>query len=139
MSKFDKFKISDEEEELEEARNAYWEQCKNAPVPSKLDHATAIWAKSVIDRNGWLRSKLRSSAIQRARVSRGVYECQCCRGKFKLPECDVDHAIPKGLVAKTMDEYVMMCLNPDVVVNLICKKCHKVKTHKDKQHYGKTS
>lgn len=137
MSKFSKFSISTEEEELEKARNEYWERCQLAPIPAELDRATSVWVKSLIDRNGWLRSKLRNQAVQRARVARGVYECQCCRGTFAAAQGEVDHAIPKGYVATTLDEYAKLCLNPDVVTNWICKPCHKVKTQRDKARYGK--
>ena len=134
MSKFDKFKISDEEEELEEARNAYYELVSKSPKPAPVDRATELWLRNVVMRSGWLRSKLRSGVVQAARIERGKYRCACCKGVFKANEIQVDHGYQRvGFETDvTFKEFIDNTFCDPKHLHAVCIPCHKARTAKDR-------
>lgn len=134
MGKFDKFKVSSEEEQLEEAREAYYQLVSSAPKPGPIDRATELWLRSVIMRSAWLRSKLRSSVVQRARIARGQYECACCKGVFKSQEIEVDHGYQRvgfdGDVS--LKDFIDNTFCDPKYLFAVCKPCHRARTTRDR-------
>jgi 5-methylcytosine-specific restriction endonuclease McrA len=134
VGKFDKFKIEETEQELERLRDEYWEKVKRAPKPGSVDKATELWIRNVIMRHGWLRSKLRSSVIQAARIERGRYRCACCKGEFKSTEIEVDHKYSRvGFEGEvTLQEFVNNTFCSPEGLSALCKSCHRHRTSRER-------
>lgn len=134
-SKFAKFAISNEEEELENKRQAYWELASAAPKPGPIDRATELWLRSVVMRSGWLRSKLRSGVIQAARIERGQYRCASCKDIFKANELEVDHQYSRvGFSGEEVSftEFVNNTFCDPQYLAALCKPCHKWRTARER-------
>ena len=137
MGKFDNFKIDKEDAELEAKRDNYWEKCKQLEPDDNLSRSTELFIRNIIDRNGWLRSQLRSNAIKKARVERGSYKCGCCGGLFKANELNVDHEFPRGYGNPDLIQYVARTFCSPDRLTVLCVPCHKSKSAKEKEHYKK--
>ena len=73
----------------------------------------------------------RGEAIEKARISRGLYRCASCQGEFKNGEYQVDHKVPIVSVKDgwtNMDDFINRAL-PDVDGwQILCITCHNIKT-----------
>ena len=90
----------------------------------------------------WLWSPERREAKTRARVSRGVYQCEQCHRQTGPKGVDVDHwheppgATPGSRNAKledTWDEFIRKLFCPTENLVVLCKICHREKTKKESQ------
>lgn len=136
MDKFANFKAV-EDEELEAKRDAYWDMCQKVEHNDTLDRATEMWIRGIIDRNGWLRSKVRSQAIQATKLERGKYACVCCGAIVKAADLQVDHKKPRGYNNPTLIEYVARTFCTVDKLAAICVPCHKAKSAREREHYKK--
>lgn len=76
----------------------------------------------------------RSKAKSKARIKRGVYRCAKCKGEFGRKEIAVDHKKPvidpkKGFTS--YDDVIKRLFCEEKGFQVLCKKCHKVKTNKE--------
>lgn len=88
----------------------------------------------------WLTQKLRrlsyqwpprQQAIRNARIDRGVYVCNTCRGEFGPKEIQLDHILPvvdeeTGFV--NWDTYIERLFCEETGFQVLCKTCHEAKT-----------
>lgn len=127
MRDFSKF---DTGPKLTMQQEAYIEGCKALDEPPELDKSSIIFIKSVINRHGWVRSRLRSEALSKARVSRGNYQCKACGNLFKAGEVEVDHRYGKHQPDKsnTLEDYLRRSFPPLDYLAVLCKNCHKCKS-----------
>jgi hypothetical protein len=83
----------------------------------------------------WFRSKQRRSALQLARISGGLYLCAACGIAVAKPE--VDHREPVGPTPgargsapdQSWDALIARMFCPADGLAVLCKPCHKNKTH----------
>ena len=73
----------------------------------------------------------RGSALRKARISRGLYLCNHCKGQFKSKEINVDHVIPiidpvMGWV--NIEIYIERMFCNEDGFQVLCKNCHDVKS-----------
>jgi 5-methylcytosine-specific restriction endonuclease McrA len=132
MSKFANFQVSD----LEQKQEDYYQLTKQSSPGGPLDKSTIAFIKSVVMRHGWLRSSLRSSIITKARISRGVYECFCCKGQFKAVELSVDHLYQRqGFSGQevSFEQWLRNTFCSPDNLKAICKNCHNVRTQRDRR------
>ena len=72
-----------------------------------------------------------SEAMDRAKVSRGLWECASCKGHFKRHEVQKDHISP---VVSTngekndMNIYIETLFCEPENIQILCKPCHGIKT-----------
>ena len=72
-----------------------------------------------------------SEAMDRAKVSRGVWACAHCKGHFKKNEIQKDHISP---VVSTngekndMNTYIETLFCEPENIQILCKACHGIKT-----------
>lgn len=127
FSAFKSVSLTSEQEEFLAKRDAVEE-------PPELDKATEAFVKGIINRHGWLRSKVRQQAYQNARVGRGDYKCSMCQGIFKQPQTEVDHLRqriqPKG--PNTINDYCRRTFASPEYLAVLCKACHKIASQHDK-------
>lgn len=77
------------------------------------------------------RTPMRNIALQRARVSRGIYECAHCKKHFNRKFVQVDHIIPivdplTGWV--NLDHFAERLFCPVEGLQVLCLVDHKEKT-----------
>lgn len=78
--------------------------------------------------------KPRGEVLKAARISRGVYECNICKGQFGNKEIVMDHIDPvvdvkHGWVDWNTFIESLFCYEEGWQV--ICKSCHDIKTEKE--------
>lgn len=76
----------------------------------------------------------RRAAKNATRVSRGVYVCDKCKGKFGPKQIDMDHTVPvidpvEGFV--DLQTYIDRLFLDESGYQVLCKECHKKKTHEE--------
>lgn len=73
-----------------------------------------------------------NEAVKRARVDRGVYECNGCKGRFKIKELKRDHVNPviePGVGFVDWNTYIDRLLCESVYYyQMLCADCHNKKT-----------
>lgn len=81
------------------------------------------------------RTPMRSSAMTKARISRGKYKCASCKGTFGRKSIAVDHIEPvvnPDTGFTTFDEYIKRLFCPSSGLQILCnngkKSCHKLKS-----------
>jgi 5-methylcytosine-specific restriction endonuclease McrA len=91
----------------------------------------------------WLKAQLRrvhhkwiprSEAKKLARVSRGKYKCAHCKDLYGPKDIAVDHIEPVIEVSKGFmgwDEYINRLFLPIKGYQILCKKCHNIKTQEE--------
>lgn len=84
----------------------------------------------------WLRSLARGEALKKARMSKGVYLCAECLRLYGAKEIEVDHINPiikhnETFLELTIDDLIKRYFYSDLQV--LCKRCHKEKTSKEKK------
>lgn len=82
-------------------------------------------------RQVFLRSRLRYSAIKNARVERGAYECNDCKGLFKANELRVDHIAPvvdSFIGFYSWNVYIERMFCDESGLQALCDNCHDIKT-----------
>ena len=82
------------------------------------------------------RWKPRTEAKQEARIERGLYECNMCKGHFKTKEIVIDHIDPVvDLIEgwEGWEEYVNRMFCPKEGFQILCKTCHGVKTKMEEE------
>jgi 5-methylcytosine-specific restriction endonuclease McrA len=82
-------------------------------------------------RRGSYKWAARSDALRAAKVERGKYTCNMCKGIFRHKEVAVDHIQPvidpnDGFVS--WDEYIERMYVPMDGFQVLCKTCHDAKT-----------
>jgi len=83
----------------------------------------------------------RGEALKAARVDRGIYQCNLCKGKFKNKEIKVDHVEPvvpvfvRGAVLKvpSLEQYVSRMFPEVAGFQVLCKTCHDSKTKRENE------
>ena len=82
-------------------------------------------------RQVFLRSRLRYSAIKKARVDRGAYECAICKRLFKANELRVDHIEPvidSCIGFYSWNVYIERMFCAPEGLQALCDECHDLKT-----------
>jgi 5-methylcytosine-specific restriction endonuclease McrA len=99
-------------------------------IKPKDDFDPIKFAKTTV-RRFWKKTPMVSITIQRARRSRGRYECASCNNLFSKKETQVDHIDPVvdpkvGYV--DLETWVKRLLCDDSNLQVICTECHSKKT-----------
>lgn len=127
FSAFKSVSLTPEQEEFLAKRDAMTE-------PPELDKGTIAFIKGVINRHGWLRSKVRQQAYQAARTSRGIYQCASCKQGFAQKDTQIDHLRqriqPNG--PNTIEDYCRRTFASPEYLACLCIACHKIATAHDK-------
>lgn len=78
----------------------------------------------------WLWSPMRTAALQRARIKRGIYRCAKCKMATPKKSIAVDHVTPVTPVDgfDTWDGFIERLFCPPSHLNVLCKPCHTTKT-----------
>jgi len=100
-----------------------------------LDAKTRSRISSAL-RKAWRYGPERKAARARQRIRRGVYVCEECNGEFGQKEIQVDHIVPVGSFPgsrNATDEtwsgvFERLWCGPEGL-QILCKPCHKEKTH----------
>lgn len=90
---------------------------------------TIAYIKAALRRT-WGRSKQRSSALKKAKIAYGLYECAVCKKHTRRKDIEVDHIIPVGKFT-TFDLYIERLFCDTSGLRILCKPCHKSKTKSD--------
>jgi len=74
---------------------------------------------------------MRTEAMRKARIGRGLYQCGHCNGTFKREGIQVDHIDPVidpkvGFV--NWDMYIQRLYCDFTLLQVLCRSCHKIKT-----------
>jgi hypothetical protein len=121
FSAFKSVTLTPEQEEFLAKRDAMTE-------PPELDKGTIAFIKGVINRHGWLRSKVRQQAYQQARTARGIYQCAACKQGFSQKDTEIDHKFqrvqPNG--PNTIEDYCRRTFTDASNLACLCKACHKI-------------
>ena len=86
----------------------------------------------------------RTEALKDARIERGLYKCNSCKGEFKRKEVQVDHIQPVISIVTgftTWDDYINRMFPSKEGFQIICIQCHDNKTELEKKmrkHFKKT-
>jgi 5-methylcytosine-specific restriction endonuclease McrA len=59
------------------------------------------------------------------------FKCAMCKASFPQKEIEVDHITPIGLNFESFEDWTVALIMGDR--QILCKKCHKKKTKKDKK------
>lgn len=102
-------------------------------IKPKEDFNAIAFAKRMI-RRVWKRTPMVAIAKQKARQSRGKYECAKCRGLFSISSTQIDHIVPivdpiEGY--KDLDTFVTRLFCDDSNLQILCVDCHKIKTQQE--------
>lgn len=75
-------------------------------------------------------------AKSNSRVSRGIYSCAICGGRFKPSEIVVDHIEPVVPISgfDSWDGYINRMFCDSSGLQVLCNECHKVKTDKENEN-----
>ena len=66
------------------------------------------------------------------------YQCNACKKWWREKEIQVDHIIPAGSLRTGHDlKGFVERLTPEDGFQVLCLKCHKIKTEKEKERYRK--
>ena len=84
-------------------------------------------------RRTWGRSVQRQSALKAAKISYGNYKCAKCGKAYRRKDIQVDHKIPVGRFVN-FDLYIERLFCPTSGLDVLCVKCHKTKTAKDRKN-----
>lgn len=85
-------------------------------------------------RRGTYRWPPRSEALKRAKISRGIYECNICKGHYRHKDVAIDHVVPVVGVEgfTTWDDYINRMYPEDPnKFQVLCSMCHDIKTKKE--------
>ncbi len=97
---------------------------KKPPLKSKITGAL---------RKVWRWSPERRAALERARVQRGVYECELCGHRSGPKGVQVDHIVPCRLSDDaSWDGFIARLFCGTDGLRVICKGCHKAETAKQR-------
>jgi 5-methylcytosine-specific restriction endonuclease McrA len=95
---------------------------KQPPIKSKITSAL---------RQVWRWSPERRAALERARVQRGVYECELCGHRSGPKGVQVDHIVPCRLSDDpSWDGFIARLFCGTEGLRVICKGCHEAETAK---------
>lgn len=77
----------------------------------------------------------RNKAFANARVERGVYKCNSCKGHFKKQEVQADHIEPILNIYGFTDwnDLINLMFVPAEGYQILCTACHDIKTTMEKQ------
>lgn len=85
-------------------------------------------------RQVWRFSDERRFALERARLSRGVYQCELCGHKSGPKGVQVDHIVPCRLPGDdSWDGFINRLFCPPEGLQVICKGCHDAETAKQRK------
>ena len=113
---------------------------KQTPSHKRLDTKTRQRIRSAL-RKIWQWSEPRKLAKARARVKRGVYQCEECGGFFGQKDVEVNHIHPVGAFpgsrnddgSATWDQCLARLFCPADDLEVLCKKgCHAKKTRENR-------
>lgn len=99
-----------------------------------MRQTTIAYIKAAL-RRVWGKSQQRRGALNAAKVSYGMYQCDECKLIHKRKDIDVDHIIPIGKFV-TFDLYIERLFCDTSGLRVLCKPCHKLKTADDKIEMG---
>lgn len=100
----------------------------------QLDVKTRQRIRSAL-RKIWQWSEARKEARTKARVRRGVYQCEECGGFYGRKETEVNHIIPIGATpgsrmddgTATWDRFISRLFCQADLLEVLCKPCHKLR------------
>jgi len=108
-----------------EAQEEYNKSKKKKPNKNKY-----AFAKAALRRvSSWWWAM--SEAMDRAKVSRGVWKCAHCDGHFKKNEIQKDHIKPVVSTdggVNDMNTYIETLFCEPENIQILCKPCHQVKS-----------
>ena len=87
-------------------------------------------------RRTWGRSKQRQTALKNAKISYGQYKCARCNNTFRKKDIQVDHIKPVGRFI-SFDKYIERLFCDTNGLQILCFRCHKLKTASDKKSFKK--
>lgn len=90
---------------------------------------TIAYIKAALRRT-WGRSKQRRDALNVAKISYGLYQCEQCKSHTRRKDINVDHIIAIGKFT-TFDIYIEKLFCETSGLRVLCKACHKIKTKSD--------
>lgn len=102
---------------------------KKAPNP-------ITFAKQVLRRASYRLWYARNAVLKRCQVSRGVYRCECCGGRFKKAELEVDHIDPVVDIKdgyENLETWTLRLLVPPEKMQGLCSQCHSTKTAQENE------
>lgn len=84
-------------------------------------------------RKGSYRWPPRNEALRKARVSRGKYCCNICKGSFSIKEINRDHVVPCVPLSgwDSFDGYISRLFCNEAGFQVLCEKCHDEKTKQE--------
>ncbi len=91
---------------------------------------TIAYIKSALRRT-WGRSQQRTSALNAAKISYGLYKCQECKQTHRRKNIEVDHILAIGKFI-SFDVFIERLFCDTSGLRVLCKQCHKSKTKKDR-------
>ena len=100
-------------------------------MAKKVNKNKYAFAKAALRRASvyWYAMK---EAMDNARVSRGIYQCNSCKELFKKHEIQKDHIQPVVSVnaekVNDMNSYVETLFCGPENIQILCKPCHALKT-----------
>lgn len=88
----------------------------------------------------WLWSPMRSEAMSKARVSRGLYKCSACKSEVDRHTIKIDHTIPVTPVTgfDSWDEFINRLFCPSSGLKAMCILCHSLKTKEENSQRKKS-
>lgn len=100
-----------------------------------IDNKLKAWVVNALRRASY-RWPARSEAMKAARISRGLYLCNICKGTFGAKEIAVDHVV--SVVGETgfttFDEYIKRLFCNVSGFQILCRAtCHLNKTNQENQ------
>src|ERR1700677_279103 len=83
----------------------------------------------------------RGEALKAARIERGLYQCNLCKGRFKNKEVKVDHVDPVvpilsnscRNVSPSTEQFVQRMFPAGEGFQVLCKPCHDNKTRSENE------
>lgn len=98
-----------------------------------LDKEQLAFARAALRRASY-RWPPRNEAIKRARVGRGIYVCEECKGLLEAKEVERDHKVPVIRTRgknQTLGEFAARLFAPVDGWTVLCNACHRAKTDKE--------
>lgn len=81
----------------------------------------------------------RYEAMKRARIERGLYRCNVCKGAFKNKEINLDHILPVVPLTgfDTWEGYLDRLFCEPEGMQVLCKTCHDIKCSLEREERKK--
>lgn len=125
MSKFSKLKAR---RAVRTESVLYVQETQTLKIPQEIPREVQLYIRSMVDRYVWVRSDQRKQALNKNRLSRGIYLCDCCGGHFGPKEVEVEHPVPRiepGVGFHDIHTYLRRTFVDADYLKVVCKDCHK--------------